>query len=125
MAESQKVLSGMNALVVGGGGDGIGRAITRGLAAAGSSVAVADIDGGRADAAADQVRAAGQRAVGLAGDVRSREDVEGFVTRATDELGGLDVLVTVVGGQLAFAPLALLHETTDDDWDLMIELNLG
>jgi 3-oxoacyl-[acyl-carrier protein] reductase len=125
MVESQNVLSGKNALVIGGGGDGIGRAITRGLAAAGSAVAVADIDGGRADAAADEVRAAGQRAVGLAGDVRSREDVDGFVARAAAELGGLDVLMTVVGGQLAFAPLALLHETTDDDWDLMIELNLG
>lgn len=124
MAESPKVLSGRNALVIGGGGGGIGRAITRGLAAAGSDVAVADIDQDRADEAAIEVAAAGTRSVSLAGDVRSRDQVEGFVTRAARELGGLDVLVTVVGGQLSFAPPAPLHETTDDDWDLMFDLNL-
>jgi NAD(P)-dependent dehydrogenase (short-subunit alcohol dehydrogenase family) len=29
-----------------------------------------------------------------------------------------------VGGQLAFVPAAALHETTDEDWDLMFDLNL-
>jgi 3-oxoacyl-[acyl-carrier protein] reductase len=56
--------------------------------------------------------------------VRSRDDVDGFVARAARELGGLDILVTVVGGQLAFVPAARLHETTDEDWDLMFDLNL-
>src|SRR5215213_2384308 len=55
---------------------------------------------------------------------RSREDLDGFVTRVVQELGGLDILVTVVGGQLAFVPAAPLHETTDEDWDLMFDLNL-
>jgi 3-oxoacyl-[acyl-carrier protein] reductase len=124
MVESPKVLSGKNALVIGGGGGGIGQAITRGLAAAGSAVAVADVERARADEAAAEVAAAGAKSVSLTGDVRSREHVEGFVSRAAQELGGLDVLVTVVGGQLAFVPPALLHETTDEDWDLMFDLNL-
>jgi 3-oxoacyl-[acyl-carrier protein] reductase len=34
------------------------------------------------------------------------------------------VLVTVVGGQLAFVPAARLHELRDEDWRLMFELNL-
>jgi 3-oxoacyl-[acyl-carrier protein] reductase len=121
---STKPLSGKSALVIGGGGGGIGRAITRALAAAGSAVAVADVDRERADEASAEVAAAGVRSVGLTGDVRSREDVEGFVTRAAHELGGLDVLVTVVGGQLAFVPATPLHETSDEDWDLMFDLNL-
>jgi 3-oxoacyl-[acyl-carrier protein] reductase len=118
------LLSGKNALVIGGGGGGIGRAITRGLAAAGGAVAVADVDRGRAEEAAAEVAAAGARSVALTGDVRSRDDVDGFVDRAAAELGGLDILVTVVGGQLAFVPSAPLHETTDEDWDLMFDLNL-
>lgn len=105
--------------MIGGGGAGIGRAVTRGLAAAGSSVAVADVDGDRADEAAAEVAADGANSVALTGDVRSREDVGGFVTRAAQALGGLDILVTVVGGQLAFVPAARLHETTDEDWDLI------
>ncbi len=124
MDESAKVLAGKNTLVIGGGGGGIGRAITRGLAAAGSAVAVADVDRDRADEAAAEAAAAGAKSVSLAGDVRSSEDIERIVSSAAHELGGLDVLVTVVGGQLAFVRPALLHDTTDEDWDLMFDLNL-
>jgi 3-oxoacyl-[acyl-carrier protein] reductase len=124
MAVSTKVLSGSNALVIGGGGGGIGRAITRGLARAGSAVAVADADRERADEAAAEVAATGVRSVSLTGDVRSADDIDGFVQGAAEGLGGLDVLVTVVGGQLAHVPAALLHEMRDDDWRLMFELNL-
>ena len=124
MEESAKVMSGQNALVIGGGGDGIGRAVTRGLSAAGSAVAVADAERDRADEAAVEVAATGARSVGLTGDVRSGEDVDRLVSEAARELGGLDVLVTVVGGQLAFVPARPLHQTTDEDWDLMFDLNL-
>jgi 3-oxoacyl-[acyl-carrier protein] reductase len=119
-----RALDGKNALVIGGGGEGIGRAITRALAAAGSAVAVADIDPERADEAAAEIAELGTKAVSLTGDVRSRDEIDGLVTRANEELGGLDVLVTVVGGQLAFVTATPLHETTDEDWDLMLELNL-
>lgn len=117
-------LDGKRALVIGGGGGGIGRAITRALAAAGSALGVADVDQQRADEAAAEAVASGANAVSLMGDVRSREDVDELVRRATRELGGLDVLVTVVGGQLAFVPPAPLHEITDEDWDLMFDVNL-
>jgi 3-oxoacyl-[acyl-carrier protein] reductase len=118
------VLDGKRALVVGGGGGGIGRAITRGLAAAGSALAVVDVDQERAEEAAAEAEAAGVRAVGLAGDVRSSSDVDAFVAHAVRELGGVDILVTVVGGQLAFVPPARVHEIADEDWELMFELNL-
>jgi 3-oxoacyl-[acyl-carrier protein] reductase len=78
--------------VIGGGGGGIGRAITRALAAARSAVAVADVDAHRADEAAAEVIAAGARSVALVGDVRSCEDVDGFVSDAAQGLDGLDVL---------------------------------
>lgn len=114
----------MSTLVIGGGGEGIGRAISRAFAAAGASVAVADIDPDRARAAVDELTAAGARAIPLDGDVRSRSDVDGFVARTTAEFGRLDTLVTVVGGQVAFVPAVRLHEMTDDDWDLAYEMNL-
>jgi 3-oxoacyl-[acyl-carrier protein] reductase len=114
----------MSALVIGGGGDGIGRAISRAFAVAGAAVAVADVDPHRARAAADELTAAGARAVPLEGDVRSRSDVDGFVARTTAEFGRLDTLVTVVGGQVAFVPAVRLHEMRDDDWDLVYEMNL-
>jgi 3-oxoacyl-[acyl-carrier protein] reductase len=119
-----QVLDGKRALVLGGGGGGIGRAITRAFAAAGSAVAVADIDRQRADEAAAEAAAAGVNAVALVGDVRSRADVDRLVGDAARGLGGLDILVTVVGGQLAFVPAARIHEVTEEDWDLVFDVNL-
>jgi 3-oxoacyl-[acyl-carrier protein] reductase len=107
-----QVPEGKAALVIGGGGGGIGRAITRALVAAGSAVAIADIDRQRADEAAAEAGAAGVKAFALAGDVRAPGDIDGFVRDAARELGALDVLVTVVGGQLAFVPAARTHEIT-------------
>jgi 3-oxoacyl-[acyl-carrier protein] reductase len=117
-------LDGMSTLVVGGGGEGIGRAISRAFAAAGAAVAVADVDPDRARAAVDELTEAGARAIPLNGDVRSRSDVDGFVAHTTAEFGRLDTLVTVVGGQVAFVPAVRLHEMSDDDWDLVYEMNL-
>jgi 3-oxoacyl-[acyl-carrier protein] reductase len=119
-----RMLGGKHAVVVGGGGGGIGRAITRALAEAGCAVAVVDIDPLRADEAAVEAAGIGVEAVALVGDVRSSADIDRFVRHAARELGALDVLVTVVGGRLAFVPAALLHEITDEDWDLMFDVNL-
>src|SRR5690242_5829840 len=97
-------LSTKRALVIGGGGGGIGRATTEALGNEGAAVVVADLDPARAAEAADAVRAAGGTAYPVSGDVRSAEDIEAMLAEAVRRLGGLDVLVTVVGGQVAFVP---------------------
>ena len=119
-----RVLEGKRALVVGGGGGGIGRAITRAFAAAGSALAVVDIDRQRADEAAAEASTSGVDAVALVGDVRSPADIDRVVGDTARGLGGLDIVVTVVGGQLAFVPAARVHEITEEDSSLMIDLNL-
>jgi 3-oxoacyl-[acyl-carrier protein] reductase len=119
-----QVLEGKRALVVGGGGGGIGRAITRAFAAAGCALAVVDVDRHRADEAAADAATAGIEAIALVGDVRSCADIDRVVGEAARELGGLDILVTVVGGQLAFVPPARIHEITDENWNLMFDVNL-
>ena len=124
MTNFAQPLDGMHTLVIGGGGAGIGRQISRAFAAAGAAVAVADIDAGRAGSAVHELTESGARAIPLVGDVRSRSDVDGFVARTTAEFGSLDTLVTVVGGQVAFVPAVRLHEMSDEDWDLVYEMNL-
>jgi 3-oxoacyl-[acyl-carrier protein] reductase len=108
-------------LVIGGGGTGIGRAITRALGEAGARVAVADVDERRAREAAAEL---GERGLPLTVDVRSPSELAAMVEESIDRLGGLDVVVTVVGGQVAFVPAVPLHEIEDDDWDTVYELNL-
>ncbi|MEU8222934.1 SDR family oxidoreductase [Kribbella sp. NPDC048915] len=117
-------LNGKRALVIGGGGGGIGRATTEAFGNEGAAVVVVDRDPARADEAAEAVRSRGGTAYPLVGDVRSARDVEAMVTGAVERLGGLDVLVTVVGGQVALVPAVKLHEMADEDWDTIYEVNL-
>jgi 3-oxoacyl-[acyl-carrier protein] reductase len=124
MHDPARPLDGISALVIGGGGAGIGRSISRAFSAAGAAVAIADIDPQRARDAAGELTELGAHAVPLSGDVRSGSAVDGFVTSAAAEFGRLDTLVTVVGGQVAFVPAVRLHEMSDDDWDLAFDMNL-
>ncbi|HET6989603.1 MAG TPA: SDR family oxidoreductase [Kribbella sp.] len=117
-------LNGKRALVIGGGGGGIGRAVTEAFGNEGAAVVVADLDPGRAEEAAEAVRQRGGTAYPVSGDVRSLSDLEAMVSGAVEKLGGLDVLVTVVGGQVAFVPAVKLHEMADEDWDTIYEVNL-
>ena len=119
------MLEGKRALVIGGAGPGNGGASSRALAAAGVSVAIADLDGARAQALSDELVAGGGKGVGLAVDVRDPGDLDRVVADATAALGGLDILVTVVGGHTLFAPWVRVDETTDDNWDLIMSMNLS
>lgn len=116
-------LEGKRALIIGGGGAGIGRAITRAFSAEGAVVTVADLQSDRAAEAADEIRARGAAAFALSGDVRSPPELGDMISTAIAQCGGLDVLVTVVGGQVAFVPAVRLHEMQDEDWDTVYELN--
>ena len=118
------MVHGRRVLVLGGGGDGIGRAIVRRLGSAGAAVVVADLRQDRAEEAAAESVEKGASAWPVWGDVRSAGELETMVGSAVERLGGLDGLVTVVGGQVAFVPAVRLHEMADEDWDTVYEVNL-
>ena len=98
--------------------------ITQAFGAAGAAVAVADLAPERAREAVDEISINPGDVLALTGDVRRLEHVEGFVDDTVRHFGKLDVLVTVVGGQVAFVPAVRLHEMRDEDWDLIQEVNL-
>lgn len=118
------MVQGKRVLVLGGGGAGIGRAIVRRLGDAGAAVVVADLQQDRAEEAAAELVERGAAAWPIWGDVRSANELEIMIGSAVDLLGGLDGLVTVVGGQVAFVPAVKLHEMADEDWDTVYEVNL-
>lgn len=122
--DAGQLLDGRRVIVVGGGGKGNGRGIARGVAAAGARVAVVDISPERAKESAEEINASGGTATALVGDVTSAADVERLTAEAVAWLGGLDTLVTVVGGYSLFAPWTPLAEVTDEQWNLIIDLNL-
>ena len=125
MVEVMPGLAGKRALVIGGGGPGNGGATSRALAAGGASVVVADYEPDRASGLAAELTASfGVKAFGLQVDVRDAAAVDAVVAEAAGLLGGLDTLVTVVGGFTLFTKWARLTDTSDEDWNLIITLNL-
>jgi retinol dehydrogenase 14 len=90
-------MSGRTVLVT-GATSGIGRATARGLARQGAQVALVGRDRSRTEAATDEIRAAGGRAVPFVADLSAQAEVRRLAREALDRLPRLDVLVNNVGG---------------------------
>jgi NAD(P)-dependent dehydrogenase (short-subunit alcohol dehydrogenase family) len=85
--------------LVTGAQQGIGRAIALAFAQEGADVVVNYLDDrAAAEHVAEQARKAGVRAVVAQADVSRVDEGQALVTRAVQELGGLDVLVNNAGG---------------------------
>lgn len=109
-------LAGKVAIVT-GAGQGIGRAIARAFAQEGAAVVVAELRGHRAERTAEEIRAAGGRALGLPTDVSDRASVRATVERAVAEYGRLDVLVNNAQGMHEHRPL---EDLTDEEFDVFL-----
>jgi NAD(P)-dependent dehydrogenase (short-subunit alcohol dehydrogenase family) len=83
------------AIVTGAGGRGnsIGRAYAMGLAVAGASVVVADLNAEGAQTVADEIVAGGGKAIGVQVDVSDESSTLAMATAAVAAFGGVDVLV--------------------------------
>ncbi|MFJ7491672.1 3-oxoacyl-ACP reductase [Streptomyces sp. NPDC097727] len=123
-------LEGMSAIVT-GAGRGLGRAEALELARLGASVVVNDYgqpgrDGsGEASAApaeevAEEIRAAGGRAVAHLGDVSDHEQARALVELAVDTYGKLDILVNNAG----ILRDRMVFSMTEDEWDSVIRVHL-
>ncbi|MUL64559.1 hypothetical protein BOO86_08810 [Mycobacterium sp. CBMA 234] len=117
-------LAGLRILVVGGGGVGNGRGISAALASAGARLLLADIDLDRAAEVASGINQQGGDAHALRCDVLSPNDIEAATAGAVNVLGGLDAVVTIVGGYSLFAPWTPVGEVSDEQWQRIMDLNL-
>jgi len=112
-------LSGRLALVT-GAAQGLGEALARRLAAEGASVALADLNGERADAVAASLRREGCTAQGFAADVSDEDSVSRLFSEVSDFLGGVDLLVANAGVLRAHD----IQEFPLADWRLVLDVNL-
>jgi 3-oxoacyl-[acyl-carrier protein] reductase len=99
-----------------GGGQGIGEAICRRLAAAGAKVGVFDRDAAGAQRVALEIGG-----VAVAGDVTSEADVETAVEDVYHHAGPVDILVNNAG---ITGRAARLWELTEKDWHEVLAVNL-
>jgi NAD(P)-dependent dehydrogenase (short-subunit alcohol dehydrogenase family) len=112
-------LSDRVALVT-GGAEGMGREVCRFIAAAGATVAVADINISGAGESAEDIVASGGQARAYAVDLGDEESVIDLVAAVRRDLGRLDILVNVAGVQ----DRGFLAETSLELWDKIHHINL-
>jgi len=123
-APSDQRLRDRVAVVTGAGRPrGIGRAISLRYAEEGARVAVLDLEGRGADAVADEIRAAGGQAFGVACDVSDLASVEAAALAVLEELGVADILVNNAASLdgVVWQPF---DEWTVEEWDRMLDVNL-
>jgi len=115
-------LNGKIALVT-GARQGLGRAISLGMAKAGADVLIADrvIEDGKLANVAKEIQALGRKAVTSGGDITIEADVAAMVKKANEDLGKIDILVNNAGvtAQDRFADMPLKR------WNLIINVNLN
>ncbi len=112
-------LSGRVAVVTGAAA-GLGRAEAIGLARGGATVVVNDMESALSNSDVfDEIKAAGGKALAVAGDVAERSTADEMVAAAERE-GGLDIVVNNAG----ITRDRMLFNMTDEDWDLVIKVHL-
>jgi NAD(P)-dependent dehydrogenase (short-subunit alcohol dehydrogenase family) len=109
------VLEGKVAIIT-GAGDGLGLGIARAFAKEGAIIATMGRRYEKVAAMADELKAAGGKALAMQGDVGCRENVNALVNTTVKEFGTVDILVN---NAMAYT-IKPLEETTDEDLDKIL-----
>src|SRR3954447_20419098 len=108
--------------VVTGGSSGIGRAIALRVAHEGASVAGGGVARAPREGGDTTESLLGERGVHVDADASRWDDVDRLVTTAVERFGRLDVMVCNAG--IAGRYSKPLLETTEEDWDAIMAVNL-
>jgi NAD(P)-dependent dehydrogenase (short-subunit alcohol dehydrogenase family) len=112
-------LEGQAALIT-GASHGLGLSIARALGAEGARVACMARPGDELDHAVRGLAAERLTALAAPADVTKSSEIERAVRATLDAWGRIDIVVLNAGTWKG----ALLHETSEETWDLLLDLNL-
>jgi 3-hydroxybutyrate dehydrogenase len=106
--------------VVTGAASGIGKEIAFTYAREGAKVAIADLNSEAAEATANEIRAAGGQAIGVAMDVTDEQAVNNGVAAVVAAFGGVDILVSNAGIQIVHP----LEEFSYAEWKKLMAIHV-
>lgn len=106
--------------VITGAGRGLGEAMALRLAEEGADILIADIDFEAAKNVAEKINGMGRKGLAYEVDVRDSKNVNEMVEYAISEFGKVDILVNNAG---TFRD-NLIENISDEDWDLVLDVNL-
>ncbi len=108
-------------IVTGGAGAGIGQMSARRFAEEGARIVLSDAHEGRAHSVAAAIAEDyGVDTLGVACDVRERQQVEELVAKTKDRFGRIDGLMNNAGINV----LTQVVDMTDEQWDLVLDVCL-
>ena len=109
--------------IITGGGAGIGRQYSLGIAREGGIVVIADINDEGAHATRDEIVSNGGQALAIHTDVASQDDTERMARAAFDAFGRIDILVNNAA-YFATLPLREYDEIPLDEWRKVMDVNV-
>lgn len=112
-------LDGRVAVVIGGSGT-LGSVFSRALASAGAAVAIVGRSQEKAEQAAEELRSDGFKAIGLAADTTSKDQLSEARDAVIKEFGRTDILINAPGVNSSTP----FMEITEDEWQKIIDVNL-
>jgi NAD(P)-dependent dehydrogenase (short-subunit alcohol dehydrogenase family) len=109
--------------VVTGARRGIGRATALALAGAGADMVISDVVSGDGllDGVAAEIKKISRRCLALKVDIAQKADVDMMVNQAVKTFGKIDILANIAG---VWIPEQNLVDTTEENWDTVIDVNL-
>jgi NAD(P)-dependent dehydrogenase (short-subunit alcohol dehydrogenase family) len=116
---AQDRLAGQVAIIT-GGASGIGEACAELFAGEGAAVVLAGRRSERGQEVADRLRREGHRATFVETDVTKAADCSALVQTSFEEFGRVDILVCCAAVML----LASVEESTEEQWDIVLDTNL-
>lgn len=106
--------------IITGGAQGIGLAISQRFARDGASVAIWDIDEAAAQRTADELVAAGGKAIACRVDIADRTQVDAAIATVRDAFGPVSILVNNAG----ISNIVPFLDMTEEQWERMMTINL-
>jgi NAD(P)-dependent dehydrogenase (short-subunit alcohol dehydrogenase family) len=114
-------LKGLKAIIT-GGDSGIGRAVAIAYAREGADILIAYLNETKdANELKQLVEQEGRKAVPVPGDLKDPRHCREVISRAVEDLDGVDILVTNAAHQATFKDIG---DISDEEWELTFKVNI-